>query len=126
MKQLAIVAALALALGPARAEWTKVMESANGRTVYLDPAAIKADGGVRRVSELWDYRNPDQFGDFSSVLLVEYNCDTRQRRLLQSTGYKAQHAQGAISAVRANPSTDWAAVPPQAIASAILGIVCLN
>jgi len=126
MKKLAIAATLLLALGPARAEWTKVTESASDRAVYIDPAAIKVVGLVRQVQELWDYRDPDQFGDFSSILLVEYNCDTHQRRLLQSSGYKAQHAQGAISGVRTNPNQDWAAIAPQAIAAAILNIVCLN
>lgn len=131
MKQLSVIAlgagcALALYAAPAAAQWTKVLDTPSGRSVFIDPGSIEHGVAVRQVAELWNYRAPDSFGDLSAIQLAQYNCDTHQRHLVQRTGYRAAMAQGSATAVQTNPDAAWQPVAPQSAAAAILAVACLN
>jgi len=117
---------LALSLQPAWAEWTLVTESSAGNAVYLDRDSMQGTGGMRQVSELWSYARPDQFGDLSSRMEVEYDCEAGRRRILSLTGFRGQKGQGAVSATRQGPPDHWTEVGQQSLARAILQIVCLG
>ncbi len=81
---------------------------------------------MRQVTELWSYRQPDQFGDLSSRMAVEYDCDGARRHIVSLTGFRGPKGQGGISATRTGLADRWSAVGQQSLARAILQIVCLE
>jgi hypothetical protein len=122
-----LLAALALfALAPAHAEWFKLLENSHGVSVYVEPSKVNREASTRALTELWNYTDPDQFGDRSSKIDAEYDCEGHARRILRVTGFKAAMGEGPASAVRENPRPVWAPVKPQSMAGAIERGVCLQ
>lgn len=104
----------------------KLIETAKGTSVYVDPDVIDKSTDQRKVVELWNYTQPDQFGDFSSVLETEYECSTKSRRLIRVTGYEAQMGQGKKTGVRENPDKEWHPIPSGQLMEAVFRGVCLK
>ncbi len=111
---------------PATADWTRVVESPSGRTVYVDPAGVVKAGDTRRLTELWDYRAPDHFGDLSSQLEVEYDCAAAKRRIVSWTGFRAAMATGGASGRHPEVDSGWQPIAPRTLAAAVAGVVCLD
>lgn len=117
--------AFALSSTPASAQWTRLMQTSKGHTIYLDPQGISREGDIRRLVELWDYLTPDGFGDLSSRLTVEINCTTGQRRVVKWEGYKANMAAGALAGLRAGGDGQWRPIAQGTVSQAVMGAACL-
>lgn len=126
LRSAALSLCLLLSVRPAWAEWTLVTQSASGTAVYLDRESIQGPSGGRQVSELWSYAHPDQFGDLSSRMEVEYDCQGARRHIVSLTGFHGANGQGGVSATRSGPPEHWTDVGPTSLARAILQIVCLT
>jgi hypothetical protein len=104
----------------------KLIETSKGTAVYVDPDAIDRTDTIRKVSELWTFLEPNQFGDLSSRIDAEYDCPNESRRITRVTGYEAQMGQGKASSTRENPDKTWHHIDPNQLMAAVFRGVCLK
>lgn len=84
---------LMLAATSASADWRKVGEDAEA-SYHVDPASIVEDGGLRRVSVVHDYANPEPGGVRSRLVSYEIHCAAERLRSVAASGHSRPMAQG--------------------------------
>lgn len=108
---------------PAWAEWEEVAESDSG-TSYIDPTTIRKVGTLRRFWEVFDFKTVDVNGGMSMRRLNEYDCATRQYKILSMTEHSKPMAGGSILVTHNNTTGKWARIAPKTIAEKLLTTVC--
>ena len=58
----------------AKANWTKVTQSSNGQSFYVDMENIIEIKGLIYSWELIDYKNEDEYGDKSAKIYIKADC----------------------------------------------------
>lgn len=118
------IAALAMAISfGAQAEWTKVTESTDGNTHYLDFATIKKTQHGYRVWVMQDYQTKGKNGDLSAAGLQEFDCKDERSRVLQVRYFYGHIGEGGISSSE-DDLTQWSYPMPGSIAETLLKAVC--
>ena len=77
MTRLLLTTLLVLSNGPAYAEWMSLGASDSGTTVYADPATIRPEGDLVKMSVLFDFKKIQTKGDvsyLSAKAQMEYDC----------------------------------------------------
>ena len=117
--RLVLTFALAMAAGPAGAQWVEVDKSergffssfVRGTTYYFDPSTITRDGNLRRVWEIHDLADKGPQGERSILASVEYDCADKRMRTLKATGRTRRMAGGEIVPLRA-AFDEWITLRP--------------
>ena len=128
--RLVLTFALAMAAGPAGAQWVEVDKSergffssfVRGTTYYFDPSTITRDGNLRRVWEIHDLADKGPQGERSILASVEYDCADKRMRTLKATGKSARMARGEIIQLSVF-SDEWIALRPGKDVEAYLKIL---
>ena len=127
MKKLLLMFALlfsaAISSSPVRAEWTWVVENAEGSTHYIDLERIRKHDGYVYYWTLWDYSEPIK-GIWSSKVYQQADCKLFSLKILSLSAHTEPMGKGTADTVN-NPDPDWQyPLPPNSRAETILKLVC--
>jgi hypothetical protein len=108
---------------PTTATWLKWSEGSEA-VFYYDPATITKTGHFRRVWEVQDLRQRDEFfGSSSRRLLAEYDCREARLRHLSITAHSERLAGGKILVANYDAGA-WRNIQSATSDAAMLLIVC--
>lgn len=106
-------------------QWVKLISNSS-QAAYADPATIRRNGSLVRMSDLGDFKAAEEFNGkryMSSKGLNEYDCDKRRARILSYTFYSGNMARGEV--VFADPEgSDWIKASPGSFLDALLAYAC--
>lgn len=122
---------LAVASGSARAEWLALGTNDNGATtVYADSSAIARSGHTAKMWSLIDFKQAAQLSDGKKFLSwktqYEFNCQTRQSRMLAASMHSANMGGGEITNSLDFESSQWEAVPSESNGEVLWNYACHN
>jgi hypothetical protein len=121
IKRILFAFALTFSL-PASAVWVWVADT-DDATHYIDPTTLQKTGPSRIVWELTDYKEPTQYGIFSTVARWEYDCVVERKRVLTSAFYTGKMGTGSV--ITSNEKTsEWNHHPPNSLGYALLKLIC--
>lgn len=114
-------------LSEARAIWTKVTESSNGQSFYVDMENIKEDRGFVYFWELIDYNKKDEYGDKSAKIYIEGDCINFKFKWIKLSYHKDKMGKDyAKVQIPSNIVSDWQYPVQNSTSMAILDFVCKN
>lgn len=119
-----LVSLLMLIASPAWAEWTYVVSSASGDERFIDMETIRKEGNVRKVWQLINFANPNQYGWNSQRGRIEIDCKNETVQLLGSSAFADKFAKGKAvfeAEKSSDPPTD---IPPDSVMWTIMKKVC--
>ena len=115
---------------PTYADWVPIIDANNTSfEKFIDLENVKQSGPMaimRQVWELNNYLQKDASGIFSDKILVEYDCQNHQLRLLKrlkSTGHWAMN-QELPSEIVTLTEGSWSPINPTSIEEKIINTVC--
>ena len=117
-----LLLALLLVTGSAWAEWVRVSGN-DAADIYIDPATIRIDGGLRRVWEVQDLKQRHKDGELSRRTRNEYDCKQERYKTLSISEHSGPMASG-TTLISGIPNSSWRDIPPGSIGEAVLKIVC--
>ncbi len=109
---------------PSYAEWTKVSESVDGDTAYIDFDRIRK---VNEYVYFWfmiDLLKPDSAGDFSAKFYYQGDCKLFRKKRLSFSSHSQPMGEGAPSTSYNKPDTEWTYPHPDSMREDILNAVC--
>lgn len=111
------------------ADWTKIASDKDIYSAYADKESIRRQGEMVRMQGLYDFRRqdftPDGKGLFSTVVLREYACGTRQVRLLSAIDFSGPMGTGTAVSTSDRPRR-WEIIVSGALDEAFWNIACKN
>jgi hypothetical protein len=107
----------------AHAEWTKVNNSVNGDTIYVDLERIKKHDGKFYYWFLAEVK-PNEHGIVSFTTYTEAECGRFRYRDLTSTYYEGPMGSGTIILDVNTPEKEWRYPKPNTSAEFALKSVC--
>ncbi len=116
-----------LFLVEAKAEWTKVTESNNGQTFYVDLQTIHEKEGQIFFWELIDYKFQDEYGDLSAKIFIQGDCSKLRFKWLKLSYHK--DSMGRDMVVDQKPSklvSQWQYPKIHTTSMKVLDFVCKN
>ena len=116
-----------LFLFEAKAEWTKVTESNNGQTFYVDLLTIHEKEGQIFFWELIDYKFQDEYGDLSAKIFIQGDCSKLRFKWLKLSYHK--DSMGRDMVVDQKPSklvSQWQYPKIHTTSMKVLDFVCKN
>ena len=124
MVRFLLMTLLMVAAAPAFAEW-EMIAAGNNTMLYVDPATIRSDGNLRRVSTMISYDERQGNGELSWVSVQEYDCKDARLHTLAVAYYSERKAQGSIlKRFSVDTPGPWDDVPRNSALADILKIVC--
>ena len=110
---------------PSYAEWTKVSESVDGTTFYVDFERIRKHGGYVYYWVLSDYLKPNEFGDLSAKVYKQGDCKLFRNKTL-SENYFIEPMGGGTPKVweLTKFQKDWMYPSPNSVDEFVLKTVC--
>ena len=126
MRRLTLLTVLFLSLfsTPVFAEWTKVGESVNDDTFYVDFERIKKHGGYVYWWDLIDYLKPFSTGTLSVKDYNQGDCKLFRYKRLSYSHHKQPMGRGTPSTSSNKPDKEWDYPPPNTVIEIILKSVC--
>ena len=109
---------------PSYAEWTKVSESVDGTTSYVDFERIRKHGGYVYWWDMLDYLKPDKYGHLSSKSYKQGDCKLFRHKSLSFSFHKEPMGGGRPSTSFNTPDKEWRYPPPNSVNEEILKSVC--
>lgn len=106
------------------AEWVKYGESAISRS-FFDPTTLVVNQSVRRVWLLQNLTSPDQSGDRSYKVYMEYDCQGARFRSLRAEYFPLADGRGRLSSSRTS-AEDWNQVVPGSVGETAALRVCAS
>ena len=108
---------------PSYADWTKVSESVDGDTYYVDFERIRKHGGYVYWWYLTDYLKPTQPGHLSSKVYNQGDCKSFRRKGLSYSFHKEPMGGGTGDSISPkNP--EWKYPSPNSSIETVLKSVC--
>jgi hypothetical protein len=111
------------ALSAGAADWRFIEENESRVRYYIDDSTIQPNRSMRRVWMLLDRKTPDTYGDLSTRIFTEFDCEQKKHRLLQVEGFKRSMANGAMSSSEAG-GVEWRYISPATVINEVLVAVC--
>jgi hypothetical protein len=112
-------------LPPTSTQWAKWSEGKEA-VFYYDPATVTKKDNLRRVWEVQDLRQRDEFfGALSRRLLTEYDCTVARTRHLYISAHAERMVGGKIL-VTNEAAGAWRSILPKTSDAVMLLIVCDN
>ena len=85
--------------------WKLIGETKNGDKYYLDLSSIEKDKNKRFDIRLRDYGTTDRYGENSSLIFVETNCENMESRFLKDVYFKDNMVMGEY--ITLDQKSDW-------------------
>ena len=99
---------------PSYAKWTKVSESVDGDTFYVDFKSIKKSKGYTYVWSLDDYVEPfKESGILSLKTYMKIDCNSNGYKRLSWIGYKTSMGKEPHFFTNSNADKNWKYYPPE-------------
>ena len=123
---------LASADASAGIEWTSIGSAQDQEvTYYLDFQSFHKQGHTVTAWELMDFNSPQQFKGnsvsyLSSTLLMEFDCDKTQSRILTFNMYAGPMGTKDIVYTANFPSADWKPIPPESMEKQLWDSACVK
>ena len=124
MKKLLTLLFLAMISFNSYGEWTDVGKSVNGGTFYVDFERIKKQGGFVYYWSIFDYFKPTKYGDLSSKVYEQVDCELLRYKYLTDSYYKESMGKGERTGGSNEPDKEWNYVEPKSIHESVLKSVC--
>ena len=107
MKKLLIVSLIILFSSSAFSDfnWKLMDETKNGDRYYIDMSSIEKDNNKRLYIRLRDYGKTDDYGENSSLIFIETNCENMESRLLKDVYFKDNMGMGEY--ITLDKKSDW-------------------
>ena len=86
-------------------KWKLMGETKNGDKYYLDLSSIEKDKNKRFYIRLRDYGKTDGYGENSSLIFVETNCENMESRFLKDVYFKDNMGMGEY--ITLDKKSDW-------------------
>ncbi len=110
---------------PSYGEWTKVSETVNGDTVYVDFERIKKHGGYVYWWDLMNNLKPTTTGTLSVKSYHQGDCKVFPRKPLTGIFYKESMGEGTGNVLEPPPEYKvWKYPIPNSIDEVVLKAVC--
>ena len=85
--------------------WKLMGETKNGDKYYIDMSSIEKDNNKRLYIRLRDYGKTDDYGENSSLIFVETNCENMESRFLKDVYFKDNMGMGEY--ITLDKNSDW-------------------
>ena len=108
---------------PAYADWVEVAENVDGTTYYVDFERMRTNGGYVYYWRLSDYLEPTEYGDFSSKVYNQGDCEMFRRKALSFSFHKQPMGEGSGQSSE-SINKEWKYPPPNSSGEEILKQVC--
>ena len=107
MKKLLIASLMILFSSSAFSDfnWKLMDETKNGDRYYIDMSSIEKDNNKRLYIRLRDYGKTDDYGENSSLIFIETNCENMESRLLKDVYFKDN--MGMVEYITLDKKSDW-------------------
>ena len=126
MKTLTIISTLIFSVmfsSPSYADWTKVSESVDGDTYYVDFERIRKHGGYVYFWQLTDYLKPTIYGILSDKFYQQGDCKLFRFKYLSYSFHKEPMGGGTGDSISPkNP--EWKYPSPNSSIETVLKSVC--
>ena len=109
---------------PSYAEWKKIGKNVDGDTFYVDFERMRKHDGYVYAWVLNDYLKPDKFGDFSSIVYLQVDCNTFRIKVLSDSYHTEPMGRGTSSSSSNEPDKEWTSVPPNSVSESTIEQVC--
>ena len=126
MKNLLIASLMILFTNPALSDfnWKLMGETKNGDKYYLDLSSIEKDKNKRFYIRLRDYGKTDGYGENSSLIFVETNCENMESRFLKDVYFKDNMGMGEY--ITLDKKSDWMIFKYGSLGDKFNRFVCLQ
>ena len=104
--------------------WKLIGETKNGDKYYLDLSSIEKDKNKRFYIRLRDYGKTDGYGENSSLIFVETNCDNMESRFLKDVYFKDNMGEGEY--ITLDKKSDWMIFKSDSLGDKFNKFVCLQ
>ena len=105
-------------------EWIEVGKSVKGAIVYVDFERIRKQGGFVYYWKILNYSKPSKYGDLSSKVYEQVDCELFRYKYLTDSYYKESMGKGEITGGSNEPDKEWNYPPPQSLKEKVLKSVC--
>ena len=85
--------------------WKLMGETKNADKYYIDLSSIEKDNNKRLYIRLRDYGKTDDYGENSSLIFVETNCENMESRFLKDVYFKDNMGMGEY--ITLDKKSDW-------------------
>ena len=85
--------------------WKLMGETKNADKYYIDLSSIEKDNNKRFYIRLRDYGKTDDYGENSSLIFVETNCENMESRFLKDVYFKDNMGMGEY--ITLDKKSDW-------------------
>ena len=126
MKNLLIASLMILFTSSAFSDfnWKLIGETKNGDKYYLDLSSIEKDKNKRFYIRLRDYGTTDGYGENSSLIFVETNCENMESRFLKDVYFKDNMGMGEY--ITLDKKSDWMIFKSDSLGDKFNKFVCLQ
>ena len=107
------------------AEWIKTTESISGAKFYIDFKQIRKSNGYVYYWQLTDYSEPTSYGDLSSIIYVQGDCNIFRYAYLSATFHKKSMGKGEY-VKPFTPKFEWTYPTPDSTTNSVLKTVCTH
>ncbi len=105
-------------------EWTEVSETVHGSITYVDFERIRKKGGFVYYWALTNYGKRTTYGDLSSKVYYQVDCELFRYMYLSDSYYKESMGKGEKTGGSNEPDKEWSYPPPGSAQEYILESVC--
>ena len=105
-------------------KWKLMGETKNGDKYYLDLSSIEKDKNKRFYIRLRDYGKTDGYGENSSLIFVETNCENMESRFLKDVYFKDNMGTGEY--ITLDKKSDWMIFKSDSLGDKFNKFVCLQ
>ena len=85
---------------------------------------LKKQGGFVYYWSILDYSKPTKYGDVSSKVYKQVDCELFRYKYLSDSYYKESMAEGEITSSSNEPDKEWNYPPPESLNELVLKSVC--
>lgn len=111
----------------AKASWTKITQSSNGQSFYVDMENITESKGLVYFWELIDYKNEDQYGDKSAKIYIKADCINFKFKWIKLSYHKAAMGKDKVKVQKpSNLVSGWQYPSQNSTSMVVLDFVCKN
>lgn len=112
MQKVILIMLLVVMSNSVMAEWIEVVNSPeDGVSLYADPSTIRKSGNTAKMLELMDtktgLKGPENNLFYSLTLQREYNCKSKQVRVLHTIGFSGLMGKGDKIIEENTPMAGW-------------------
>ena len=104
--------------------WKLMGETKNADKYYIDLSSIEKDNNKRFYIRLRDYGKTDDYGENSSLIFVETNCENMESRFIKDVYFKDNMGTGEY--ITLDKKGDWMIFKPGSLGDKFNKFVCLQ